>query len=56
MTKIIQVDAVGEGYGFAVIALCEDGTLWKYESYPDGQVVSWRWIQLPPIPDREGGA
>ncbi len=46
-TKIIQIQVTNE----CIIALCEDGTLWKYFVH----MASWEQIELPKLPRRGQG-
>jgi hypothetical protein len=42
MRKVVQIQMAGS----VVIALCEDGTIWKL----DGGPVEFKWTPLPDIP------
>ncbi|MDO4698323.1 MAG: hypothetical protein Q4A60_06595 [Pasteurellaceae bacterium] len=43
MKKIIQIIASGAGNQSVVIALCDDGTVWRYDN------IAREWFQLPGI-------
>lgn len=46
--KIKQIEAVETPVTFAVVALCEDNTIWSICAIPDGS--GWtEWEQLPDL-------
>lgn len=49
MRKPIQLvahEAGDDGGGMALLALCDDGTVWVYEGLQD----QGNWIQMPNVP------
>jgi hypothetical protein len=46
--RIVQVSSVSEtkDHDMAILALCDDGSLWLLPRRPD-----LKWERLPPIPD-----